>query len=159
MKQRIVWLVVGGLALVALWALIKPASAQRDGGFGFPLLRAGRFTVAHASADAVLVLDTATGKVYKAGKDDFKKMSELPKIEEGARPVFPKEREKKDGDVPPRRKERDRDPEKKVEREKAEEAIREARKEAAEAERRAQEARDAERRARQAQEEQRRKND
>jgi hypothetical protein len=154
MKQRIVWLVVGGVVLVALWALIKPASAQRDGGFGFPLLRAGRFTVAHASADAVLVLDTATGKVYKAGKDDFKKMSELPKIEEGVRPAFPKEREKKDGGRPGR----DADKKEATAVERMKEMFRQAKKEAAEAERKAQEARDAERKARQALEEQRRNN-
>lgn len=113
MKSRIVWSVVGGLVLVGLAVVIGSSYAQRPGvgfsPFGAP---AGRFAVAHASADAVLVLDTATGQVYKAGRDDFKKMSELPRIDERGRPPvidrdrpFGKEREKKDVDRP--RKERE----------------------------------------------------
>ena len=135
MKRRILWPVVAVLVvLVALAFLASPGSAQRDPGpFGVLGPRVGRFTVAHASADAVLVLDTATGKVYKAGKDDFKKMSELPKIEEAPRrpfgdkererPFGGRDREKKDGDRPGRgadKKEADPPPVRRTEKKEAE---------------------------------------
>jgi hypothetical protein len=120
MKHRILWPAVGVLGLLALAFVIGSAYAQRIvGGGGAAGVGIGpfgpvpgRFMVAHASAEAVLILDTATGQVYKAVPKDFKKASELPKVEDGLRwpatkdrPV-PKEREKEEGDERPR-KERD----------------------------------------------------
>jgi hypothetical protein len=125
MKHRILWPVVGGLGLFALAFAIGSAYAQRivrggEGGGGVGVAAfamPGRFTVAHGSADAVLILDTATGKVYRAGKDDFKKMSELPKINEGLPGVGPRdpdrpihrERDRKDRDRPRKDREKERE--------------------------------------------------
>lgn len=125
MKQRIVWGLVTVAAVAVVVLVLAPSNAQRPGGgggfgggFGMMGPMGGRFTVAHASADAVLILDTATGQVYKAGAKDFKKMSELPKMGEGGMPFgkFEKkdrpfrDREKKEREDGERkeRKERDR---------------------------------------------------
>lgn len=139
MNQRIMWLVGGVLGVGLLIFLFSGnTSAQPRGGmfagFGPP---SGRFVVAHAGAEKIVVLDTATGMLYQAKEADFKKIADLPKIETpgfggggfggGGFPGFPggdKERDKetkkeKDGDRPPPkdRKPRDRKDDEKRERE------------------------------------------
>jgi hypothetical protein len=76
---------------------------------GFPP-QPGRFVVAHATDKRIVVLDTATGRLYKAGEDDLKKMSDLPKLEGGFAPPFPGGGPGRDDDRrPPRPGDRDDD--------------------------------------------------
>jgi hypothetical protein len=92
-NHRIIWGLVGVAAVALLIFGFSSTSAQRSPvpgavmpfPFGAP---AGRFTVAHATATQVIILDTATGQLYKASSDDFKKFSELPKVG-GGFPAFP----------------------------------------------------------------------
>src|SRR5262249_56312639 len=82
-QSRIIWPVAGIIALVVVVLAVSLSGAQRPErpvlpGMGGMLPMQGRFVVAHASATQVLILDTTTGKVYKAGEKDFKPMSELP---------------------------------------------------------------------------------
>jgi hypothetical protein len=83
MKPRFMW---PGAAVVALGIVvlgIATVEAQR-GGFDrpapAPVPHAGRFVVAHALAERIVILDTATGQLYVAGEKDMKKFSELPKV-------------------------------------------------------------------------------
>jgi hypothetical protein len=47
----------------------------------------GRFTVAHASEKRIVILDTATGKLYQAKESDLLSYADLPKFgEAGPRP-------------------------------------------------------------------------
>ncbi|MBY0231497.1 MAG: hypothetical protein K2W96_19605, partial [Gemmataceae bacterium] len=80
MKNRFLWPTVGAAALAGLIFAMTYANAQRPGlggggGFG-GFMMPGRFVVAHATEKFVLVMDTATGQVYKVS--DFK--SELPRV-------------------------------------------------------------------------------
>ena len=87
MSHRFVWSIVAVLSLGGLIAFLSQSSAQRAGGgapggmpgmAGMPQGMPGRFVVANASSSQVLILDTATGQVYRAKEEDFKKMSDLP---------------------------------------------------------------------------------
>ena len=92
MSNRFVWSIVAVLSLGGLIAFLSQSSAQRAPGGrpggaaepgmpgmpGVPHGMPGRFVVANASSSQVLILDTATGQVYRAGEKDFKKMSDLP---------------------------------------------------------------------------------
>src|SRR5262245_20933905 len=84
MQSRIIWPVAGIIALLVVVLAVSFSGAQRPErpalpGMGGMLPMQGRFVVAHASATQVLILDTVTGKVYKAGEKDFKPVSELPR--------------------------------------------------------------------------------
>ena len=80
MNHRIVWPVAGLLGLVLLAVGISTVPAQvRPMPFLAPR-QVGRFVVAHATEKQIIILDTTTGKLYKAGRDDFQKYSDLPKI-------------------------------------------------------------------------------
>jgi hypothetical protein len=46
----------------------------------------GRFAVAHASEKRIVILDTATGKLYQAKESDFLPYADLPKFGDGGRP-------------------------------------------------------------------------
>ncbi len=81
MDRRFLWPAIGAVALVVLALSIGSTPAQPGGMFGGP--RPGRFVVAHASATQVLILDTATGNIYKAGEKDFKAFAEIAKAVEG----------------------------------------------------------------------------
>ena len=89
MSHRILWPLVACLGLGGLILVISQSTAQRPGS-GMPGMPGGmpgmpgRFVVANASSSQVLILDTATGRVYRAKDDDFEKMSELPRIGGGA---------------------------------------------------------------------------
>jgi hypothetical protein len=82
--HRIVWPIAALLGLIVLVVGLSNVPAQRfrpGGGMpDFPPSQPGRFAVAHASATRVLILDTATGTLYRATEDDFKKMSEMPRF-------------------------------------------------------------------------------
>lgn len=93
MKQTVVWPIAAVVALGVVVLGITTVEAQRDGDRGRPMdrpapaPRAGRFVVAHALAERIVILDTATGQLYVAGERDMKKFSELPSIGDG-RPAF-----------------------------------------------------------------------
>ena len=107
MRHRIIWPVVAVLALGGLFLIIRQSTAQRPereappGGMpGRPFGMPGRFVVANAHLDQgrwqVLILDTATGQVYRAKDEDFKKMSELPHMgQPGARDAQPPTRDRR----------------------------------------------------------------
>jgi hypothetical protein len=46
----------------------------------------GRFSVAHASEKRIVILDTATGKLYQAKESDLLPYADLPKFGEAGRP-------------------------------------------------------------------------
>jgi hypothetical protein len=82
-SHRIVWPITVLVGLVILVVGISSMSAQRPqpgGSFINLPPQTGRFVVAHASADKVLVLDSVTGKIYRVTESDFKKASEMPKV-------------------------------------------------------------------------------
>jgi hypothetical protein len=109
MSHRFVWSVVAALSLGGLIAFISQSSAQRAGGGraggaaepGMPGMAGphgmpGRYVVANASPSQVLILDTATGQVYRAGEKDFKSVSDLPGMGRpgGGRDVRPPARDR-----------------------------------------------------------------
>jgi hypothetical protein len=79
--HRIVWPITVLLGLIILAIGISNAPAQRrpDTPVYIPPM-SGRFAVAHATATTFIILDTATGKLYKAGEADLLKASEMPKV-------------------------------------------------------------------------------
>lgn len=80
MKYSNLWL-PAGIAAMLLAVARHDTPAQRvpipftGGG------QVGRFVVARADKDAIVILDTMTGKLYKATDADMKKFSDLPKVE------------------------------------------------------------------------------
>jgi len=93
MDRRILWPAVGVVAVVALWWATPSTPAQPGGPWG-RFQPTGRFVVAHASATQVLILDTTTGTIFKAGEKDFKAFADLAKMMEeggGGPPPFPKD--------------------------------------------------------------------
>lgn len=110
MKHRIVWPIVGVLGLLALLIAFNTTSAQPKPGMTWvpPGIAppSGRFTVAYHSEKTIVVLDTATGKLYKATDKDFLPLSKLPKLEGGMVPMpavppllDPKKDEKKEPEL------------------------------------------------------------
>ncbi len=101
MNPRIVWPITAllGLAVVVLgWSHL---SAQRLPERPLAFMagpQVGRFVVAHALAERIVILDTATGQLYVAGERDMKRFTELPRLSEGRPPFMDKE-----GDGPPAR--------------------------------------------------------
>jgi hypothetical protein len=92
MKHRIVWPLAAllGLVILAIWISNIPAQPGRPpagmpGFAGMP----GRFAVAHANDKQIIILDTATGKLYRATDKDILKYSELPKTGGMGGPGFP----------------------------------------------------------------------
>jgi hypothetical protein len=90
MKQTVVWPIAAVVALGVVVLGIATVEAQRDGdrgrgGMDHPAHapHSGRFVVAHALAERIVILDTATGQLYVAGEKDMKKFSEMPKIGDG----------------------------------------------------------------------------
>jgi hypothetical protein len=119
MNHRVVWPIAGVLGLAVLVVGITNLSAQRPVNVPGTAPPAGRFVVADAGEDAVLILDSATGQVYRAQEKDFKKMSELPKVGEGFRPPaldrrpdFTKDKDKVGGPGRDRERFRDKDKDK-----------------------------------------------
>jgi hypothetical protein len=73
--------VILGLARLRVRAQREPAEPPRPPG----LVAAGRFAVARLSGDNIILLDTATGDLYLATPDDFKKYAERPTARAKAR--------------------------------------------------------------------------
>jgi hypothetical protein len=89
MNRTGLWMAAGLFGLVLLIFGVAHLSAQRErrpaepprpppGGF-MPPGQVGRFVVAQVKGDVIILLDTATGDLYKATADDAKKYSERPK--------------------------------------------------------------------------------
>jgi hypothetical protein len=96
MGRKFVLFLAGIVLLVALSAGTAWVSAQRTGG-GMPFFPGppvGRYTVAHYSAKQIVILDTATGDLYKATPDDYKSLKERPKPQPIALPDRFPDREK-----------------------------------------------------------------
>src|SRR6187401_285481 len=93
MNRRYMLAGLGLVAVLAVLWLVSQSSAQRDrppearaegvpavGIRVGPMQQPGRFVSAFASADTVLVLDTATGNVYRVTEVNFKSAADLAKI-------------------------------------------------------------------------------
>jgi hypothetical protein len=74
------------LGLGTLWAQFPAPPQPFMPGPGFGPAH-GRFTVAHASEKRIVILDTATGKLYQAKESDLLPFSDLPKVGESGRPA------------------------------------------------------------------------
>jgi len=154
MSHRFLWPVGGVLALLVLAVSFNSTPAQRTPAIPIFGGQVGRFTVAHAGEKQIIILDTTSGKLYKATEKDFQKYSELPKTEglEIPLPFLDKDKRKdgprpkdapvKDGkdvkppkDAPARDRKKDDD-----ELSRREKELREAERRAAEAEERARDA-------------------
>ena len=85
MNPRSVWLFVCILALGVVAFGLGHSAAQKPADPAATPVYYGRFTVAYGSAERVILLDTATGQVYKAIERDFKAMADLPKAREATR--------------------------------------------------------------------------
>ncbi len=81
MVHRIVWPITALVGLIILAVGISTVPAQPGMGMMYGMPQVGRFVVAHASEKQIIILDTTTGKLYKATDADFKKASEMPKVE------------------------------------------------------------------------------
>jgi hypothetical protein len=80
--RRIVWPITALVGLVILAVGISTVPAQpRPGMGGMMFGQTGRFAVAHASDKQIIILDTTTGKLYKATESDYLKASAIPKVE------------------------------------------------------------------------------
>ena len=125
MNRRFLWPLGGLLALVILAASFSHTPAQRGPMQFFGGGQVGRFVVAKTGDDKgapyVIILDTTSGKLYKATEKDFLKYSELPKVEpmDFQLPFFDKDKGPKDKAPPPKDKEelKDKGKEKKDEQE------------------------------------------
>lgn len=101
MNHRIMWPLAALLGFAIFVMAISQVPAQPRPGMFNPFVQSGRFVVAHATEKQVIILDTGTGKLYKATSADFQKYSELPKMEMPY-PVFPdKDKGPKDLKRPP----------------------------------------------------------
>jgi hypothetical protein len=85
MQKRLLWS-LGGLGLLALLAAsvqVVPGLAQPRPEFARPMPgpgpQVGRFVVAHANDARIVLLDTATGQLYAAMGEDWKKHREIPR--------------------------------------------------------------------------------
>lgn len=104
MNPRIAWPVAALVGLGLLILGLSSTSAQRGGGGGGdmqpfrggPGPMMGRFVVAYASADRVVIVDSMTGHVYKATERDFRPISSLPNVEGGRQPMMPREMDEKE---------------------------------------------------------------
>jgi hypothetical protein len=97
MNQRIVWPLafVAGAGLLAFGLASTFAQRPPEAPPVSPVFY-GRFIVAHAAAERVLVLDSATGQVYKFLEKDFRRPADLPKVDAGFRPrLYDPEKERK----------------------------------------------------------------
>jgi hypothetical protein len=99
-NPRIVWPVVALLGLVFLAIGISTVLAQWPPQQNFFGVQPGRYSVAHATAKEIVILDTGTGKLYKATESDFLKYSELRKDKPAPRQP-PPDKDKLGGPPPP----------------------------------------------------------
>jgi hypothetical protein len=93
--HRIVWPITALLGVIVLAIGINNVVGQRPPGLGgyspYPP-PVGRFVVAHANENRIIILDTGTGKLYKATENDFGKMSDLPRFATPTPMTYPPDR-------------------------------------------------------------------
>jgi hypothetical protein len=98
------WL-AGGVVVLLLGVLgLSALTAQRMPPGGFGGSEVGRYVVAHVGPDGIILLDTATGELYKAGPNDVKPHTARPRervviIERDLRDRDEKKEDKKDDKV------------------------------------------------------------
>ncbi|MFO0876741.1 MAG: hypothetical protein U0840_05155 [Gemmataceae bacterium] len=85
MQKHLLWS-LGGLGLLAVLAAsvqVLPGLAQPRPDFVRPMVgpgpQVGRFVVAQSNDTRIVILDTATGQLYAASADDFKKHRDIPR--------------------------------------------------------------------------------
>jgi hypothetical protein len=101
MSRKFILLLAGVVLFGALLIGTAWVSAQRPGGGAmafFPGPSVGRYVVAHSSAKQIVILDTATGDLYKATPDDYKSLKERPKPQPLPDRFFDKEKDRKERD-------------------------------------------------------------
>jgi len=98
MNRRYLWPLAGLLAVLVLTVShVNDTTAQKA---TLPFVgggQVGRFVVAHASDKQIVILDTTSGKLYRATEKDFLKYSDLPKQEPMKIPLPFLDKGKKDG--------------------------------------------------------------
>jgi len=104
MSSRTTWtifaaVVLAGLIVGLAQLVAQPRPPLDRPGVNMPFAPAGRFVVASVQdrTGNIIILDTATGDLYKATPEDFKKFSDRPKVG-GPVLIRPFERDK---DAPP----------------------------------------------------------
>ena len=109
MDRKNTWILGGAIVLGFLVFGLTQVGAQRfpgDGRVGGGENMVGRYQVVRSSPEAVLLLDTVTGELYSAGRDDIRPTSARRRSGEIAGPDTRKD-EKRFEDVPvPRQDER-----------------------------------------------------
>ena len=78
MDRKNIWILGGAIVLGFLAFGLSQSWAQRfpgDGRVGGGENMVGRFQVVRSSTEAVLLLDTVTGELYSAGRDDIRPTS------------------------------------------------------------------------------------
>jgi len=102
MKYRHLWL-MGGMAAVLLTVSHRDTTTAQE--MPIPFFgggQVGRFVVARADKDYIIILDTTSGKLYKATEKDFQKFSDLPKVEGMKFPLpFPGPKDRAKDKTPP----------------------------------------------------------
>lgn len=101
MDRRNTWILGGAIVLgflvfglSQLWAQRFPGDGRGGGGEGM----VGRYQVVRSSPEAVLLLDTVTGELYSAGREDIRPTSARNRSREIGGPDFrPKQDGKFDG--------------------------------------------------------------
>jgi hypothetical protein len=87
------WALLGVAGVAVLVLAITMLEAQRPFPAAFFPEQVGRYQAIKIDGDTIILLDTATGDLYKAGRDDIKPYRDRPRIGVGAppptRPAFP----------------------------------------------------------------------
>jgi hypothetical protein len=102
MDRKNIWILGGAIVLGFLAFGLSQSRAQRfpgDGRVGGGENMVGRYQVVRSSPETVLLLDTVTGELYSAGRDDIRPTSARRRSGEIAGPDTRKE-EKSFEDVP-----------------------------------------------------------
>jgi hypothetical protein len=102
MNRRLTFLLASMAGVLLLIAAVSTLSAQRTPFNGQPMMgpmpgfgpAQGRFVVAFSSAARIVVLDSATGKLYQARESDFLDIANLPKLDQPPPPPQRDERGK-----------------------------------------------------------------
>ena len=79
MDRKGVWIIAGGLLVGGLIFGLSHLWAQRFGPPPMPGGGVGRYQVVSSSAQAIIIIDTATGDLFKATPKDVKPFASRPK--------------------------------------------------------------------------------